>query len=421
MEDLGEGLLSTSIQLDRAGIFGAPGIHDRRLWFNLPSLLLANLLSSVHVLSSMSDSSKSGPEADVPLQVFIPDERATGARRDLKRPRPGGERRERGTRDRRSNPAEKVTPAAVNKPSYRKLQSRDSFDSSDDEVVAYQARFTPSNDDRERDGKPRAQPRKFVSPPVLDSSDADSDMEKAIAASLRDMRSDPRRMGGETKGGRRRGPEEEAAAESDLLVDSEGSDAERIPAARRMKRRKKSSRIDARERRKWDIDSDEPSESDDDDLKVPGRKTCFSDNNVQSDSEDERPRKRSAGFAWDSDEDDSEAEDKATRHLGQIKNRKDAVLQLLLFDAGFTGFNLLPHQFRAVRYVAGLPDHFPYDEEWLEVEDEMSQADEAVEEMLRRDDAGKKARNGALKDAKMIDTMGGICADEMGKFYGGAE
>jgi len=51
----------------------------------------------------------------------------------------------------------------------------------------------------------------------------------------------------------------------------------------------------------------------------------------------------------------------------------------------------------------------------------MSQANEAMDEMLRRDDAGKKARGDALKDAKMIDTMGGICADEMGKFNGRAD
>ena len=419
-----------------------------------------------------ASSSADGSETDVPLQVFVPER--TNAGRDLKRPRPEGERK-RTAWDRSSDPAEQVTPATVEKkPSYRKLQFADSFQSSsDDEEVAYQARkrhlsvFAPSNDecdDGERAGKPRARPRKFVSPSVLGSSDSDSEMEKAIAASLRDMRSDPRRMGDETKGeaprdssdsdsdmekaivaslrdmrsdprrmsdetksetlkGRRREPEDEAAAELGFLVDSEGSDAEKIPGARR-KRRKRRSRIYARERKKWDIDSDdEPgSENDDDDLKVPGRKTSYSDKYTQSDSEDERPRKRRADFVLDSDtEDNSKAEDKATKHLDQIKNRKDAVLQLLLYDAGFTGFNLLPHQFQAVRYVAGLPEHFPYDEEWKEVEDEMSQANEAMDEMLRRDDAGKKARGDALKDAKMIDTMGGICADEMGKFNGRAD
>ena len=382
-----------------------------------------------------ASSSADGSETDVPLQVFVPER--TNAGRDLKRPRPEGERK-RTAWDRSSDPAEQVTPATVEKkPSYRKLQFADSFQSSsDDEEVAYQARkrhlsvFAPSNDecdDGERAGKPRARPRKFVSPSVLGSSDSDSEMEKAIAASLRDMRSDPRRMSDETKSetlkGRRREPEDEAAAELGFLVDSEGSDAEKIPGARR-KRRKRRSRIYARERKKWDIDSDdEPgSENDDDDLKVPGRKTSYSDKYTQSDSEDERPRKRRADFVLDSDtEDNSKAEDKATKHLDQIKNRKDAVLQLLLYDAGFTGFNLLPHQFQAVRYVAGLPEHFPYDEEWKEVEDEMSQANEAMDEMLRRDDAGKKARGDALKDAKMIDTMGGICADEMGKFNGRAD
>jgi len=87
----------------------------------------------------------------------------------------------------------------------------------------------------------------------------------------------------------------------------------------------------------------------------------------------------------------------------------DRALQLLLFNEGFQ-FKLLPHQFLAVRRVAGVPDDFP-----LHVGSKVAAAAASDEAATATGAADMKdAIKGLDLEVNRVDTKGVLIADEMG-------
>ena len=100
--------------------------------------------------------------------------------------------------------------------------------------------------------------------------------------------------------------------------------------------------------------------------------------------------------------------DEKLNHLdSEITNYTDKALQLLLWDIHFD-YSLFPHQFEAIRFVAGFVPSFP-------LEHQANKDDEALQEMLKLDETGRYHRTAALNEKKLrLSGRGMILADEMG-------
>ena len=143
-----------------------------------------------------------------------------------------------------------------------------------------------------------------------------------------------------------------------------------------------------------------------------------------------------------SDEDDDDDDTKTARnwltsstadtkldHLTTIDSSADKALQLLLWDIGFD-FNVLAHQFEAIRFVAGVIRSFPFttDQSDDNSDDSDTDSDDSdsdsscikldkneINEMLALDLSGEMKRSNALKQpTNLIKTRGCLLADEMG-------
>ncbi len=107
------------------------------------------------------------------------------------------------------------------------------------------------------------------------------------------------------------------------------------------------------------------------------------------------------------------------RHLNEISDSADKALQLMLWDIGFM-YNILPHQFKAARFVAGLELRFPFSDKT-----NPSMAEDCPEGANHRRSALKRAAKEFIhrqankeppKDGYFdtLATKGMLLADEMG-------
>lgn len=98
-------------------------------------------------------------------------------------------------------------------------------------------------------------------------------------------------------------------------------------------------------------------------------------------------------------------------YLDSFRNDNDKALQLLLWDVGFE-YLIHPHQFEAIRFVAGFIPTFPFELDADDVDQDI------VKDMLQIDSNGCYYRKKALdpKNARLQRSgRGMILADEMGK------
>lgn len=110
-------------------------------------------------------------------------------------------------------------------------------------------------------------------------------------------------------------------------------------------------------------------------------------------------------------------------HLTKIESSADKALQLLLWEIGF-GYNVLEHQFEAIRFVAGVVRSFPLAAHQSDnnSSDDSDSDDCSAEgyhsetnEMLALDLSGEMKRSNALKQpTNLTKTRGCLLADEMG-------
>jgi SNF2 family DNA or RNA helicase len=110
-------------------------------------------------------------------------------------------------------------------------------------------------------------------------------------------------------------------------------------------------------------------------------------------------------------------------HLTKIESSANKALQMLLWEIGFD-YNVLAHQFEAIRFVAGVVKTFPLaaDQSGHGKDDIGSDSDTIdrkndndINEMLALDFAGEMRRFNALKQhTNLIKTRGALLADEMG-------
>ncbi|KAL7499275.1 hypothetical protein ACHAWT_006896 [Skeletonema menzelii] len=116
-------------------------------------------------------------------------------------------------------------------------------------------------------------------------------------------------------------------------------------------------------------------------------------------------------------------------HLTTIDSSADKALQLLLWEIGFD-FNVLAHQFEAIRFVAGVVKSFPFaadlshdNSDDSDIDSDGSDSDSCsikltkveINEMLALDLSGEMKRSNALKQpTNLIKTRGCLLADEMG-------
>ena len=112
-------------------------------------------------------------------------------------------------------------------------------------------------------------------------------------------------------------------------------------------------------------------------------------------------------------------------HLTKIESSADKALQMLLWEIGFD-FNILQHQFEAIRFVAGVIKTFPFPLAPDQSDDNndigrdsdsivSDKNDSDANEMLALDLAGEMRRYNAFKQpTNLIKTRGCLLADEMG-------
>lgn len=112
-------------------------------------------------------------------------------------------------------------------------------------------------------------------------------------------------------------------------------------------------------------------------------------------------------------------------HLTKIGSTADKALQMLLWEIGFD-YYILPHQFEAIRFVAGVIKTFPMsdtsndnvgsDSDDSDADDFFgNKNDDEVNEMLALDLAGEIKRYNAFKQPQyLLKTRGCLIGDEMG-------
>lgn len=114
-------------------------------------------------------------------------------------------------------------------------------------------------------------------------------------------------------------------------------------------------------------------------------------------------------------------------HLTKVGSSADKALQMLLWEIGFD-YYILPHQFEAIRFVAGVIKTFPIRDDTSndnvggsdsDVSDDdffgSKNDDDEVNEMLALDLAGEMKRYNAFKQPQyLLKTRGCLIGDEMG-------